>query len=101
MHFSSNIYSNSTVYYIVPAGAEGETAASIKARAVEAEPKEKNALSEFTCFCQSSKYLNCIVFYIVPAGAEGETASAVKPRAADAEKNALSKSTFSIFSSKI
>jgi hypothetical protein len=50
MHFSSNIYSNSTVYYIVPAGAEGETAASIKARAVEAEPKEKNALSEFTCF---------------------------------------------------
>jgi hypothetical protein len=48
MHFSSNIYSTSTVYYIVPAGAEGETAASIKARAVEAD-KEKNALSEFTC----------------------------------------------------
>jgi hypothetical protein len=49
MHLSSNIYSNSTVYYVVPAGAEGETAASIKARAVETN-KEKNALSEFTCF---------------------------------------------------
>lgn len=48
MRIFPSVYSDSTVYYIVPAGAEGETAASIKARAVEADSKEKNALGKST-----------------------------------------------------
>jgi hypothetical protein len=45
----SSKYLNCIVFYIVPAGAEGETAASLKSRAVEAD-KEKNALSKLTRF---------------------------------------------------
>jgi hypothetical protein len=44
MHFHSSKYLNCIVFYIVPAGAEGDTASAIKPRASDAE---KNALSKF------------------------------------------------------
>jgi hypothetical protein len=45
MLFHSSKYLNCIVFYIVPAGAEGETASAIKPRAADAE---KNALSKST-----------------------------------------------------
>jgi hypothetical protein len=45
MLFHNSKYLNYAVFYIVPAGAEGETSSPIEARSADAE---KNALSEST-----------------------------------------------------